>query len=225
MNIDTVRRKICRSKQKFNSCLLKWSERNSPLYAWRKTSDTYSIMIAEMLLRRTRATSVEIVYNGFLEKFPTVKVLAKCSARKIEKEIKSLGIKSRSNKIKSVAEKIVIKYPNKFPSNEKELLDVFGSGSRYTVNAIRCFAKDQHVPIFDVNVKRIFERVFSIKFEKDSHKKKSSWEIVSFALPERKVKQYNWALLDLGKAVCISSKPRCEICPLNSICDYAGKNS
>lgn len=182
-------------------------------------------MIAEMLLRRTRAAAVEKIYINFLKTFPNVKVLAKSTTRKIEKEIKSLGIKSRSVKIKSVSKKIVLKYPNKFPSNEKELLDVFGLGSKYTVNAIRCFSMNQRVPIFDVNVKRIFERVFSIKFERDSHKKKSSWEIVSYALPENKIKQYNWALLDLGKSVCISSNPRCEICPLNTICDFCQKNS
>ncbi len=217
MNSIQTAKVIQRRKYKFNNYLLKWAKKNSFVYSWRKTSDMYNIMIAEMLLRRTRAAAVEKIYINFLKKFPNVKILAKSTTKKIEKEIKSLGIKSRSIKIKSVAKKIVLKYPDKFPSNEKELLDVFGLGSKYTVNAIRCFAMNQKVPIFDVNVKRIFERVFSIKFEKDAHKKKSSWTIVSYALPERNVKKYNWALLDLGKAVCPSSNPRCEICPLNSI--------
>lgn len=177
-----------------------------------------------MLLRRTRASSVEKVYNIFLKKFPTVKILAESSTEEIEKEIKSLGIKSRSKKIKQVSNKLVKQFPYKFPSSEVELLDIFGPRSRYTINAIRCFAMNQRVPIFDVNVKRIFERVFSIKFGRDSHKKKISWQIVSYALPKNRIKQYNWTLLDLGKSVCISSNPRCEICPLNTICDYYQKN-
>ncbi len=181
-------------------------------------------MISEMLLRRTRASSVEKVYNVFLKKFPTVKVLSKSSTKEIENEIKSLGIKSRSKKIKQVSNKLVKQFPYKFPSSEEELLDIFGPGSRYTINAIRCFAMNQRVPIFDVNVKRIFERVFSIKFGRDSHKKKISWQIVSYALPKNRIKQYNWALLDIGKSVCTSSNPRCEICPLSSICDYYEKN-
>jgi len=181
-------------------------------------------MISEMLLRRTRASSVEKVYNVFLKKFPTVKVLSKSSTKEIEKEIKSLGIKSRAIKIKQVASKLVKKFPDKFPVKEEEFLDIFGPGSKYTINAIRCFSLNQRVPIFDVNVKRIFERVFSIKFGRDSHKKKISWQIVSYALPKNRIKQFNWALLDLGKSVCISSNPRCEICPLSSICDYYQKN-
>ncbi len=104
------------------------------------------------------------------------------------------------------------------------MLEVFGSGSNYTVNAVRCFALNQKVPIFDVNVKRIFERVFSIDFGKDAHKKKNSWEIVSYAVPDSSVKEYNWALLDLGKSVCTISEPKCKVCPLNSICDYANNS-
>ncbi len=225
MNQSIIRNKITKRKLQLSHKLLYWSKKNSLSYPWRKTSDPYKVMISEMLLRRTRASSVEKIYNIFLKRFPTVKVLAESSTKEIEKEIKSLGIKSRSIKIKHVSNKLVKKFPDKFPTREQELLDIFGHGSKYTINAIRCFSLNQLVPIFDVNVKRIFERVFSIKFERDSHKKKSSWEIVSYALPENKIKQYNWALLDLGKSVCISSNPRCEICPLNTICDFCQKNS
>jgi len=211
LNKSIIRNKINKRKLQLSHKLLYWSKKNSLSYPWRKTSDLYKVMISEMLLRRTRASSVEKIYNIFLKKFPTVKVLAKSSTKEIEKEIKSLGIKSRSNNIKHVSNKLVKQFPYKFPASEEELLDIFGPGSRYTINAIRCFAMNQKVPIFDVNVKRIFERVFSIKFEKDAHKKKSSWTTVSYALPERNVKQYNWALLDLGKAICTSSNPKCEI--------------
>ena len=223
LQINSVKKLIMKKKGRFSKNLLKWSEKNSPDYLWRKTNDPYRIMVSEMLLRRTRASSVEKVYKNFLNKFPTVKTLAKSSTGEIEKVIKSLGIRTRSNKIKSTAEKLFHNYPTGFPTDEKEMLEVFGSGSKYTINAIRCFAQNQKVPIFDVNVKRIFERVFSIDFGNESHKKKSSWEIVSCVVPDNKVKQYNWALLDLGKSICTVSKPRCEACPLNSICDYYEK--
>lgn len=220
-----IREKIIKRKRSFLHYLLNWSKENSPSYPWRKTSDPYKVMISEMLLRRTRASSVESVYTDFLKKFPTVEALAKSSRNKIEEVIKSLGINSRSHKIKSTAKKLVENYPDIFPTEEKELIEVFGSRSNYTINAIRCFAQNQKAPIFDVNVKRIFERVFSIDFGNEAHKKKSSWEIVSYAIPERRVKQYNWALLDLGKSICTVSKPKCKLCPISSLCDYANKFS
>lgn len=203
--------------------LLKWSKENSPEYPWRKTSDPYHVMISEMLLRRTRASSVPIVYEKFLSKFPTISLLAKSSVEEIENIIKSLGMKSRSVKMKTAAKMIMENHSGKFPSGEKELLEIVGKESQYTANAIRCFALNQQVPIFDVNVKRIFERIFSIDFGNAAHKKKDSWKLVSIAVPEKNIKQYNWALLDLGKAVCIAIDPKCSICPLKSICDYGSK--
>jgi len=201
--------------------LLKWSKDNSPEYPWRNTSDPYQIMVSEMLLRRTRASSVVDVYKKFIKKFPTVFLLAKSDIEEIENTIQSLGMKSRSDKIKSAAKTIIEKYSGNIPSKESELLAIVGKESQYTVNAIRCFGLDQKVPIFDVNVKRIFERIFSIDFGKAAHKKKSSWKIVSSLVPEKNIRQYNWALLDLGKAVCTPVTPKCSICPLKSICDYA----
>ncbi|MBI3638724.1 MAG: hypothetical protein HY223_00220 [Thaumarchaeota archaeon] len=204
--------------------LLRWSKNNSPDYPWRNTSDPYHIMVSEMLLRRTRASSVIDVYKKFIRKFPTVSLLSKSSVEEIENIIRSLGMKSRSDKMKSVAKMIVEKYSGNFPSKESELLAIIGKESQYTVNAIRCFGLNQQVPIFDVNVKRIFERILSIDFGKSAHKKKSSWKLVSTVVPEKNIKQYNWALLDLGKAVCTPVDPKCKICPLKTICDYGLKS-
>lgn len=218
-------RKIDDRKTTLANNLLRWSKENSPEYPWRKTSDPYHIMISEMLLRRTRASSVIEVYKKFIKKFPTVFSLAKSDIEEIENVIQSLGMKSRSDKMKSAANIIVEKYSGNLPSKESELLAIVGKESQYTVNAIRCFGLEQRVPIFDVNVKRIFERVFSIHFGKAAHKKKSSWEIVSSAVPDKNIRQYNWALLDLGKSVCTVAEPECPICPLKSICDYGSKKT
>ena len=220
-NQSDLMKRIDSKKTILATNLLNWSRNNSPDYPWRNISDPYPIMVSEMLLRRTRASSVIEVYKKFIKKFPTVLSLAKSDIKEIENLIVSLGMKSRSSKMKSAAQMIVKRYAGKLPLEESELLKIIGKESHYAVNAIRCFGLNQRVPIFDVNVKRIFERVFSIKFGKAAHKKKSSWEIVSSVVPEKNIKQYNWALLDLGKAVCTPVAPKCDMCPLNSICDYA----
>lgn len=219
---ETIRR-IIGTKKVFSARLLKWAHSNSPDYPWRNTSNPYRVMISEMLLRRTRAGNVSDVYKTFIRKYPTVVALAQSSAANVQKVIASLGMRNRSRRMVEVARTIAREYRGRFPETENELLEIIGPESHYTVNAIRCFAFNQRVPIFDVNVMRIFGRVFSLEFGKESHKKKSSWDIASLALPERKVKQYNWALLDLGKSICTARNPRCEVCPLQTICDY-GRN-
>lgn len=96
--------------------LLKWSKENAPEYPWRKTVDPYHIMVSEMLLRRTRASSVPDVYEKFLKKFPTVSSLAKSSVEAIENIIQSLGMKSRSNKMKFAASLFRIHFSMEFLS-------------------------------------------------------------------------------------------------------------
>jgi A/G-specific adenine glycosylase len=221
MTINEVRvtAAIEMKKREFIRQLRKWTFSNFKPYPWRQTSDPYHILISELLLRRTRAQNVLPVYKDFVMKFPTIKDLEKASKSDIANVIESLGIRSRALLICSVARNIVRNHPKGFPSNEEELIKVLGN-SRYTVNAIRCFAFGERVPIFDVNVKRIIERVFSIDFGSDAHKKGISWKIASHLVPETDVKSYNWALLDLGREVCTPNNPKCTVCPLSSLCDY-----
>lgn len=216
--------RIARKKNLFNRKLLKWSESNSSIFPWRNTCDPYKIMISEMLLRRTRATSVTSVYDQFTKRFPDVKTLAEGDINEIRNIIRPLGMLSRAENLKLVASKISLYHGDNFPQTETEMLQCIGSKSKYAVNAIRCFALKKRVPIFDANVKRIFERVFSIHLGTDAHKRKESWKLASLLLPARRVKEYNWAMLDLGRLVCTPSRPNCTICPLKSICDYSKKN-
>ena len=39
--------------------------------------------------------------------------------------------------------------------------------------------------------------------------------------PIKNNQNYNYALLDLGGIICKSKNPRCSICPLNQLCNYA----
>jgi len=220
---DNLKQKILSRRKEMEGCLKKWYVRYGIEYPWRQTRNPYRVLVSEMLLQRTRASNVVPVYIDFIKRFPTIKSLSMASVRELERFISTLGIKSRSVKMKSVAEKLVHDYSGKIPSDEENLLVVLGPGSRYTINAVRCFAMGKRVPIFDVNVKRIFGRMFSIVFTKESHKNSKTWEIVSYALPEDNVNRFNWALLDLGKTICTPNNPKCEECPLKSICDYGSR--
>ena len=224
MYIQNSRNHVTRNKTQFAKNLLKWFARNAEIFPWRKTSDPYKVMISEMLLRRTRASSVLYVYEKFIRKFPNAKTLAESNVNEIRKVIRPLGMIGRAANLKHVACKITSHHVEGFPSKDSEMQELIGPQSRYTINAIRCFAWNERVPVFDANVKRIFERVFSIHFGTDAHKRKESWELALLLLPRRNVKEYNWGLLDPGRLICTPARPHCAMCPLKSICDYAKAN-
>jgi A/G-specific adenine glycosylase len=216
-----IKHRILRRRRPFVSKLAGWSLENPESFPWRKSRDPYRILVSEMLLRRTRAPKVAEVYDRFIRKFPSADALANAPISEIKRIIRPLGMVSRSSKMKAAARSIIKNYSSGFPTLEATILSTIGTQSLYATNAIKCFAFDEPVPIFDTNVKRILERVFSLDLGNDAHKKKSSWMIAGLLVPKTSSRQYNLALLDLGRTVCTPSRPRCEICPLNSLCDFA----
>ena len=44
------------------------------------------------------------------------------------------------------------------------------------------------------------------------------WQISAVLVPRRHVFDFNQALMDFGATVCIARKPRCLVCPMQSIC-------
>jgi A/G-specific adenine glycosylase len=56
--------------------LLKWYRANRRDLPWRRTSDPYRIWVSEVMLQQTRVAAVIPYYQRFLDRFPTVAVLA-----------------------------------------------------------------------------------------------------------------------------------------------------
>lgn len=200
--------------------ILRWGQKNSPDYPWRRDTSPYSILVSELLLRKTRADKVSEIFPLFIRQFPSVKELAESQPEKIREVIYALGRLKRDAQMREIARIVVGKYAGELPRSEEDLLSILGKQSRYTVNAIRCFAYGERVPVFDVNVNRILSRVFSTDFGIQPHKNQKAWELAGMLVPKKRVKDYNWALLDLGRTVC-TPRPKCTVCPLFIVCDYA----
>jgi len=94
-----------------------------------------------------------------------------------------------------------------FPREPAELQRLPGVGP-YTAAAIACFAFGAQVAAPDTNAKRVLERAFG-----DPN------------LAPRPGQAYEWnqALFDLGREVCIARRPRCGLCPLAAECPSRGR--
>ena len=76
----------------FAKHLLEWARENSRSYPWRTTKDPYELLIAELMLRRTRADQVERVYRKFLKRFPDQEALISAQPKELRKILKPLGL-------------------------------------------------------------------------------------------------------------------------------------
>jgi len=63
--------------------ILQWWYENKRDYPWRHERDPYRILIAEIMLQRTKAEQVVPVYVEFISRYPTVQDLAKKKVKKV----------------------------------------------------------------------------------------------------------------------------------------------
>lgn len=202
-------------RELFQRELLQWGEANFRDFPWRQKEDPYEILVTEILLQQTLAEKVVPISKEFFARWPTLEALADTDVDQVADVLEPLGLQNRRAKaLVEIGESLS---HSSVPRSEEELLDLPFVG-RYAANATLCFAFGEARAVVDVNIVRIYERVFDFNWEsdQDSH----AWEFAEEMLPDNQVQEYNLALLDLGAAICTASNPSCPACPLSGICGY-----
>ena len=198
--------------------LVSWWKRHGRRYPWRETSDPYKILVAEILLHRTRADQVVPVYHRFLSRFPTVKKLALASEEKVLDTIRSLGLAWRVPLMIRMARRIVETTGGKICDDRDWLLSLPGV-SDYTASAIMCFAFGHRVSLLDTNTVRILGRISGMSINDGSRRSKAFHRAYLDLMSESSPREFGYAMIDLGALVCTARSPRCDICPFRTICN------
>lgn len=207
--------------QFFRSTLLKWFKENGRRYPWRNEKDPYRILIAEIMLQRTRVEQVLPVYNEFIKKFLDVRTLSDAKIEDIAEFIEKLGLFWRSKMMKETARNIMIKHKGIIPSERKELLAIPGIGD-YIADAMISFAFSGKRTVIDSNVIRLTTRVFGIDMKGEMRRNRNFIEFcqnISSDLKPEEIKHLNWALIDHSASIC-KPVPRCDQCLLSKNCHY-----
>ena len=172
--------------------LLAWYAGAGRDLPWRHTTDPYAILVSEVMLQQTQVERVVPRYLSWVERWPTAESLATTSAADVIRAWQGLGYNRRALALHRAAKMIAT---DGWPPN---LTDLPGVGP-YTAAAIRNFALGENVLPHDVNVDRVERRT--------NH---------SFTGAAAQ------ALMDLGATTCLARIPRCDACPLQSVCPSRG---
>ncbi len=205
--------------------IISYYKSNGREFPWRNISDPYMILITEIMLRKTTAKKLIYCWYRFFERFPGINELKLANPVEIETIIYPLGLqKQRAKDLIKIAIKISDLHNSKIPDRYEDLISIHGVGP-YAANATLCFAFRRIIPIIDVNIARIYSRLFDIQMGKDIYKDRKILEVASYILPKRKSKivDFNYGLLDFGAQVCRAVSPKCVECAFNKICSF--KNS
>jgi A/G-specific adenine glycosylase len=203
--------------------IYKWYKENKRDLPWRETTDPYKIWISEIILQQTRVAQGTFYYLGFIERFPTVKILAKATEDEVLKLWQGLGYYSRARNLHSAAKYIVQHLQGNFPQKYETILGLKGVGP-YTAAAISSIAFGLPYPAIDGNIYRFLTRFYGISTPVDSGKGiKEIRQVALEIMPEKGAGFHNQALMEFGALQCVPKTPKCEICPLVQLC-YAAQN-
>lgn len=198
--------------------LLDWYAGHARELPWRGSDDPYAVWVSEIMLQQTRVESVISYYERWMERYPTIQVLASASQQEVLAVWEGLGYYSRARNLHRAAQLIMREYGGQLPHSANELRKLPGIG-RYTAGAIASIAFNQDEPALDGNIRRVFSRLYQIGEPlRSPNGERRLWELAAFHLPEGRAGDYNQALMDLGALICTPRVPLCERCPLAGGC-------
>ena len=204
----------------FAELLMRWWRATGPRdYPWRHARSVYEVLVAEILLQRTRRDKVVEIYRKFLERFPTPEALASDSDSEVEEVIRPLGLAKRAPYLRRLGEAL-----SRW-KGDRDFEKLPGVGS-YVASATRIILGLGTKLKADSSIARVFSRYFGRAT--DRRPGDTPWvnQVLNRCAPpdpdERKA--YFLALVDLAWEVCTPRNPHCDLCPLRERCKHAGEN-
>jgi A/G-specific adenine glycosylase len=211
--VPAARRRAVRAR------LLGWWDAGHRDLPWRypqHAADPYRVWLAEVMLQQTRVSVVVPYYRRFVRRFPTLRSLARAGEDEVLALWSGLGYYARARRLLAAAREALARHGG-VPASVEELRRLPGFG-RYTAGAVASIAYALPVPCVDGNAARVLGRVFHRARPSIPGAAERAWSLAAELVPPRRPGDFNQALMELGATVCTARAPRCEGCPLGTLC-------
>lgn len=185
---------------------------------WQQDISPYRVWVSEIMLQQTQVATVIPYYERFMQRFPSVDLLAAAKSDEVLHLWTGLGYYARARNLHACAQRIMQAHNGEFPMDVEQLEMLPGIG-RSTAGAIKAICSNQRAAILDGNVKRVLARCFAVAgWPGTSATQKALWVIAEELTPTDRVADYTQAIMDLGAMVCTRSSPDCNACPFSDDC-------
>ena len=170
------------------------------------------------MLQQTQVATVIPYFRRFLQRFPDLRTLARASEEDVLRLWSGLGYYARARNLLRAAQHVENELGGRFPRTQEALAALPGLG-RSTAAAIAVFAFGRRAAILDGNVKRVLARSYAVSgYPGERRVEERLWSLAERLLPQRGIRAYTQALMDLGAGICTRASPRCGLCPLERRC-------
>ena len=178
------------------------------------------ILVATILSAQCTDERVNMITPSLFKKYPTAQEFAKARQEELELEIRSTGFfRNKAKNIIGAAQMICADFGGKVPDTMEYLIRLPGV-ARKTANIVLSsgYKKAEGIAV-DTHVKRLSERL-GLSTQTDPEKiEKDLMAIV----PKKDWLDFNYLLVNHGRAICIARKPKCPECPVQKLCPAAKK--
>jgi A/G-specific adenine glycosylase len=165
---------------------------------WRSTSDSYHILVSEVMLQQTQVSRCLVKYPEFIAAFPDFSSLAEAPLADLLRVWQGMGYNRRAIALKKIAEIVVSKYNGNLPWEDAALRELPGIG-KATAASIAAFAFNLPVVFIETNIRRVFIHCFFTG--EQSVTDREILPLVSATLDHGKPREWYYALMDLGSAL------------------------
>lgn len=195
-----------------------WGGIHRRSFPWRENPEPFRTLVAEILLQRSRGTTVATVYEALFSRWPDADALARARVTSIESVIRPLGLTKRAATLRALAQEVT--RLGSVPGTLDGLLALPGVG-RYAASATLSVAFGTRAAVVDGVTARVYRRYFGLEGDEPATNDDKLWALVEEVTPHEHIREWNWAVLDLAATICLPKVPRCSQCPLQADCTWS----
>jgi A/G-specific adenine glycosylase len=162
---------------------------------WREDTRPYYVMVSEIMLQQTQVDRVIPKFEAFIERFPSVEVLAKASLGEVLQMWSGLGYNRRAKFLHEAAIKVMGEYKGAFPETLKGLISLPGVGVN-TAGAILAYSYNSPSIFIETNIRTVYFYHFFQEREDVSDAELRA--IVEATIDTEHPREWYWAMMDYG---------------------------
>jgi len=177
------------------------------------------LLVATILSAQCTDVRVNLVTPALFQRYPDAQAFAQAKLPELERLIQSTGFfRNKAKNIKACCVELVERYDGEVPKELDHLVRLAGVG-RKTANVVlgTAFGIPTGV-VVDTHVKRLTHR---LGMTRQTDPVKIEQELIQ-QLPKREWIDFSHRLIAHGRQVCVARGPKCDICPLATLCPRIG---
>ena len=195
----------------------------------RRRRDLIGSFVLTSLSQHTSDLNAGRAFDALKERFPTWEQVAGATPRQIANAIRSTGLANqKAPRIRDFVRWVKKTFGDydlspirKMSTGEviELLTSVKGIGIK-TVSVVLLFSLGRDVFPVDTHVHRICRRLGLVP---DKATAEQTYHLMASLVPKGKSMSLHVNLLRLGRTICHARGPKCPVCPIKRLCDYAAE--